>query len=149
MMINFHGRTTKAKREAITAAFEWVAYTLMDTKIAAELEIDLYYKKYDDNNMGNDLAGSCLVIDEDPKPWLFEVFINNTLSDEDTLQAIFHEMVHVRQYAMGQLSENLMHHTWKKKKFCKIWTTYMDRPWEKEAYKLEKVLYAQYMKEMK
>lgn len=75
------------------------------------------------------------------KPRSFEIALKSTLSEEDMFKTLAHEMIHVRQFATGQLAED---HT----RWCKIKidedTPYNDLPWEVEAVCMEVVLYANY-----
>lgn len=53
------------------------------------------------------------------------------------LKTLAHEMVHVKQFARGELDFGLTR--WKSNKYCdKI--EYWDQPWEKEARRLQQVL---------
>ena len=52
---------------------------------------------------------------------------------------ICHEMVHVKQYARNQMTDECVQYgyaTWKGRKVNPK-TAYYDLPWEKEAYKLQ------------
>ena len=57
----------------------------------------------------------------------YEIRINKNQTGDDFLTAIFHEMVHVKQYIRGQLDQDSN-------------LDYFDRPSEIEAYKLQEEL---------
>jgi hypothetical protein len=69
----------------------------------------------------------------------FELEIDKSLNLYDFISTICHEMVHVKQYARGEMVPLPGGKTrWKKKVFGDI--AYDDSPWEKEAFRLEKSL---------
>jgi hypothetical protein len=59
------------------------------------------------------------------------------------MSTLAHELVHVKQFARGELSDNLQY--WKGKDHSS--TKYWEQPWEKEARKLQKKLMVQYITE--
>ena len=57
------------------------------------------------------------------------------------VQAVCHEMVHVKQYARNEMNDCIVNGRAKwKTKFIAQDTNYWDLPWEKEAYRMEKKL---------
>jgi hypothetical protein len=65
--------------------------------------------------------------------------IDTALDIEKLIVTVAHEMVHVKQYAKGQIthSKNMKSKFWMGRK---IKADYFDRPWEIEAYSREKIL---------
>tara|TARA_B110000503_G_scaffold85316_1_gene129716 strand:+ start:805 stop:993 length:189 start_codon:yes stop_codon:yes gene_type:complete len=59
------------------------------------------------------------------------------------MSTLAHELVHVKQFARGELSDNLQY--WKGKD-CSD-TDYWKQPWEKEARRLQKKLMNDFMTE--
>lgn len=86
--------------------------------------------------------GMCECVDEQE----YDIELKASLSDYDLLIAVAHEMVHVKQYALGQLRQLVRKpmYRWKKELFP-LDTPYDDQPWEKEAYSLEKILVEEYL----
>ena len=79
--------------------------------------------------------GCCNKLDEVGRK--FKLSIKKGLSIYELISTVCHEMVHVKQYAKGELR-------WCNKKNNNMWKKsvkndipYDDQPWEKEAYKLE------------
>jgi len=68
-------------------------------------------------------SDSCFEIDDRE----YEIRINKNQKGDDFLTAIFHEMVHVKQYIRGDLDEDSS-------------LDYFDRPIEIEAYRLQEEL---------
>ena len=58
------------------------------------------------------------------------------------LSTLAHEMVHVRQFARGEL--DLTMDTWKSRKYCGN-IEYWSQPWEKEAMRLQNKLVLDFM----
>jgi len=73
-----------------------------------------------------------------------EIEIQQGLIEEDFVTAIFHEMVHVRQHERGQLKDKGVIKSWKGEDYIGIYDTvdtYMNLPWEEEAYRLQEEIY--------
>jgi len=82
------------------------------------------------------------------RPREFEVGINGKMNDEDIIKTVIHELIHVKQYAKGELidrSRGKCKTLWKGKDHSK--TSYSKQPWERQAYRLQESLYKKYMKE--
>ena len=67
----------------------------------------------------------------------FIIDVNKNVSLKDFVSTIIHEMVLVKQFARNEMSAYGMR--WKTRIVSEN-TKYVDLPWEKEAYKLEKKL---------
>ena len=72
-------------------------------------------------------------------PKALGMVIDTAMSTENLVITIAHEMVHVKQYARGQIAhgKNLKSKFWMGQK---IKSQYYDSPWEIEAYSRERVL---------
>jgi hypothetical protein len=72
-------------------------------------------------------------------PTVIGMNIDTALDTERLIIALAHEMVHVKQYARGQIThgKNLNSKFWMGKKFR---GNYYDLPWEVEAFSKERVL---------
>ena len=90
------------------------------------LEIEVILKK-----MNDDAVGYCMMQDTNRE---FEIECSRDLTLKDLVTTICHEMVHAKQYARKEMSDNGF--TWKKKQINEK-TPYFDLPWEKEAYKMQ------------
>lgn len=75
-----------------------------------------------------------------PKEFLIEV--HSKIGAPDILKTIAHEMVHIKQYACGELDETLM--SWKGKRVDSDSLDYYDHPWEIEAHGLEVSLFSKF-----
>jgi hypothetical protein len=77
------------------------------------------------------------------QPRDFTLFIDKTLPEEEKIRTIAHELVHIKQYLYNELNEQMT--IWQGKKVSEDdYVNYDDRPWEREAYNMEKTLYESY-----
>ena len=67
--------------------------------------------------------------------------LRKKLGIKEMVQALCHEMVHVKQYARNEMNDGIVkgRARWKTKTIPEN-TNYWDLPWEKEAYRMEKKL---------
>jgi len=80
----------------------------------------------------------------------FNLEIEKTLTEDDFITAICHEMVHVKQFARGETKDvNLFTKQWKGIDYLSAYSTvdeYMTLPWEKEAYEMQEILLKKFKK---
>ena len=87
----------------------------------------------------SDAIGFCMMQETNRD---FEIELDKKLGIKEMVQALCHEMVHVKQYARNQMTDECVQYgyaTWKGRKVNPK-TAYYDLPWEKEAYRMEKKL---------
>lgn len=65
------------------------------------------------------------------------IAVDSRLSIETLLITLAHEMIHAKQYALGQLKVGTNGYIWLGKEYS---TTYYESPWELQAFGLERVL---------
>jgi hypothetical protein len=108
-------------------------------RLAMNTYVDVELKR----DIGAD--GWCFVEDDDRRPREFTVQLDKTLDELALLTTLAHEMVHVWQYATGKLK---LYQDGKHRYDGKVYssnTKYVDRPWESEAYELERVLVEEWL----
>lgn len=90
-----------------------------------------------------DSEGYCesLDSDEDFSSLDYKIEIKNELNPVCKLIVLAHEIVHVKQYLMGELDAS--HRVWRGLDVGLL--EYDDQPWEKEAHKLEMSVYGDYV----
>jgi hypothetical protein len=76
------------------------------------------------------------------KPREFTMEINRQQSAKEILHTMAHEMVHVRQYAYGNLNEEATY--WCGKTYARN-LKYSEQPWEIEANSIGDILFFNYM----
>lgn len=97
-----------------------------------------------------DLKGSAYgyCLSEDKRT--FEIEVDKTLDLRTLLTTVAHEMVHVKQYARGELFESVQQakHRWQGK-YISNSIEYWDQPWEIEAHGRETGLFVRWAEEHK
>lgn len=88
--------------------------------------------------------GWCSVLDCDYRPRSFQIEIQSNLDRETYLKTLFHELQHVYQHVSGNLRDKKQKRYWKGIDYNHL--DCEDLPWEKEAHKMEKILYKDYIK---
>ena len=86
--------------------------------------------------------GWCWATDCDYRPREFDIEIDNQLPMHMYIETLLHELWHVYQHVKGDLKDRYGKRWWKGVDHSKI--DYENQPWEKEAVKMEKVLFRKY-----
>lgn len=91
----------------------------------------------------SDLGNCCVTFLNDwYKAREFEIQLRRRKSKKGMLQTLAHEMVHLKQFAKGELNDE--HTKWKGRRVDSNTIDYHDLPWEVEASSYEYILYALY-----
>ena len=118
-------------------AVEFAVKELMPRKQNLSIDITL-------TDLEGDVDGFHCFIDKNEH----EIEIQQGLIEEDFVTAIFHEMVHVRQHERGLLKDYGIRKSWKGEEYLGIYDTketYMNLPWEEEAYRLQEEMYEKWI----
>ena len=144
MRIKIHGKHKQIHAKVMRSALQWYARDLMPqltTDIAIELNIV-------DNLVRDERMDAAVTWLEDPvKPRKFVMELDAGLNLERTLEMLAHEMVHVKQFATGELVDSLSGKTvkWQGKRVSvRDDDGYWTLPWEIEAYGRQPGLYARF-----
>ena len=81
----------------------------------------------------------------------FNITIDRRLNKKETLLALAHEMVHVKQYAKGEMKDifrPMKMVKWMGEKYLQDEMDYWEQPWEIEAYGREKGLYIKFINQL-
>ena len=144
MIINITGGSKSQKKYA-ESIVNFCAKKLMP-KMRSGLEINIFLKDFGkDDNLGYAVPAD----DADGfRPRSFDIEINKKYKLRTVLCTICHEMVHVKQFARGELYEStrLGKHRWQGEWIDKD-PDYWDRPWEIEAHGRETGLYLRWVKQ--
>jgi hypothetical protein len=95
-----------------------------------------------------DAGAYCDFVPTSNPPRIFLIEILRTKRKIDMFTALAHEMVHLKQYATGEMKDKKC-----KTKYVRIWrgeiyeddVSYWDHPWEFEAYGLQDSLVAKFL----
>ena len=144
MRIKIEGTHNKVHAKVLRSALQWYARDLMPqltTKISIELNIVA-------NLVRDEQMDAAVTWLEDPvKPRKFVMEIDADLSLDRTLEMLAHEMVHVKQFAFGELVDNPSGKTvkWQGKRVSvRDDDGYWTLPWEIEAYGRQPGLFARF-----
>lgn len=141
MKISVKGQNEKLTKPEIRDYMDFLADMLMSARMAKSLVITVKCAPL------KKVKGFCMSIDDQygkrPKEFLIE--IDTKQSKASQLKTLAHEMVHVKQYAMGELADLDRQGKVKfnNKKYSRD-TFYWMQPWEIEAYGREYGLYRMY-----
>ena len=144
MKIYISGSHPKVSNSEIRYAVNWFSWMLMGPRLhrATTLFVKI-------ENCGK-LLGSAYWIDDNTNPREFQVDMNIKQSRKSFLMTLAHELVHVKQYAKGELKTlfNKREMRWKGEYFSENQMHYFDQPWEIEAFGRELGLFLRYKKHL-
>jgi len=103
------------------------------SRLRTNIHIKFHHKLFVDNSHSEGLCESV-----DPRNFIIDVALYG-----NWMSTLAHELVHVKQFARKELTENLQY--WKGKDHTE--TAYWEQPWEKEARRLQKKLMIGFMNE--
>jgi len=130
---------TKSQKKHVRSVVKFCAEMLMPRMSNINITIKLSSLK--------DAYGYCLSNDYDnpSRPREFEIEVEHKLKLRRLLETVCHEMVHVKQYARGELYQSSINakHRWQGKWLAKD-PNYWDRPWEIEAHGREAGLFVRW-----
>ena len=142
MLVIVIGGTASQKRR-VTSMVEFCAQQLAPRLKSLEVIVKLIA-------IPSVAHGYCMAYADGPRldrPRDFIIEVDRTNNLRLVLETVAHEMVHVKQYARGELYYSPIK---RKYRWCGRWInyriSYWQQPWEKEAYKKEKVLLDSWLK---
>jgi len=133
MLVNVTG-SNKATRKLVTAATWFYAEKLMGKRLINNLKLNIKLKRgmFKKDNT----EGTAIWEDESYRPKEFTIELDCGVKIRNLLITLAHEMVHVKQWAKGEMYEYAL--TGKvrfmKTKYDMNDLDYWDYPWEVEAY---------------
>jgi hypothetical protein len=142
MLIKVYGSGSKHLKTMAREATMHAANSFFDKRILENLEISL---KFDSELLATtgDVA-QMEWMDSHVRSRVFGIYIDSNLSSFLKILSIMHEMVHVKQYAKGELFQSLKDgslHKWNRKEWInEEKMSYWELPWEIEAHGREKGL---------
>lgn len=130
--------------DEIEAAAQFYGELLMGKNLIKNLHLRLVFTK----TQGNGTTWE----DDISRPCEFTITIEKGMSKRETLITLAHEMVHVKQYATGELRDYMSSsklQRWRDEKRDWSQVEYWDLPWEIEAYGRERGLYVRFVDHLK
>lgn len=129
-----YGKVPKSHLKAIA----YFADNLICRRLSRHLHITIRYKKTENYWGLTSVEG----YNKSGKPRHFIIEVNRFLNEREKIMTIAHEMVHVKQYAILDLNEEMTN--WRGKIVDAEKIPYIKQPWEKEAYKVGDKLFGEY-----
>ena len=146
MHITTVGKPKKVSMKLCKEAVQFYGQHLLGKRLYEKIELTL---EFDASDLGSTVYGFCDWNDDNHKARDFTIIVHPDLHKKTMLTVLAHEMVHVKQYAKGELKDYVR---MKSVKFQgKIYDDnkldYWDHPWEIEAHGREKGLYYRFIGE--
>jgi hypothetical protein len=138
-----------AKDRELTKMLRLATYSfsknLFSPRLASNLKLDIRIKDK------LDAGGYCNYVGDSNPPRTFMIEIFRARKKIHMFSALAHEMVHVKQYAKGEMKDyvRLNKVKWKGKVYNERKIDYWDTPWEIEAHGREKGLYYKFLDSQK
>ena len=137
MVLIFNDKFSEQLQQEVCDAVNFFSDQLFSTKLCKNIVIELELKSNFKDH------GDCEVLEYNSqrKPRSFKIRLRKKKSHKSLIKTLAHELVHVKQFALGEMSE--FHDRWRDGVDHKD-TEYFDLPWEIEARMMEHVLYDKY-----
>ena len=133
MILHIKG-SNKAFRKLVESATWFYAEKLMGKRLMESLEITIHLKK---NLLSKDgYEGTAIWEDDGYRPKEFTIELDTSVKIRNLLITLAHEIVHIKQWAKGEMYEYLKSGLirFHKTKFDIDNIDYWDYPWEVEAF---------------
>lgn len=137
-MIKFHNKkiVSRDKLEMYKSLSNFVINKFFKTKNMRD-SLEIHIHLHNDYFKKNDLYGDCIWEDQHFRPKEFTINVDVSQKDSMVLNTIAHELVHVKQWAKGEMYELQSQRNCYKYKGSKVdrkKLDYWDLPWEIEAH---------------
>lgn len=149
MNISVKGKNEVLSKFELRYAATFFSYRLMGQRLSKYVTL-----KIENNSLDGKYWGLCSPIDEEFRriPREFEIVLYQSKQRAKTLETLAHEMVHVKQFARGELrNAGTFDYKWMGERYSMKEEHLNDTnlPWEIEAYGLEKQLRNEYLQHVK
>ena len=133
MLIHVKG-SNKMTRTLVKTAAWWYAEKLMGKRLIVGLEININLNKTLLSKDGSE--GTAIWEDDSVRPIEFTITLDSSCTIRNILITLAHEMVHIKQWAKGEMYEYTVPNMvrFNKTKFNMADINYWDYPWEIEAF---------------
>lgn len=142
MKVSVRGAETTLFRKHVKMAAEYYASKLMSRRMVESLHVKVTIK----NKLEDNSDGLCWFDDHENGVRYFEIELDNRISERQMLINLAHEMVHVKQFSLGELKDGKPATTtvWQGITIRDDEIDYWDTPWEIEAHGREKGLFTRF-----
>ena len=138
---------TRKKQKMLKNAARWMLGYTLGSRLANNIEITI---RIDESLKDTSIYATVLWEDNNHRPRSFDMEICNHIKDRMLFRVLAHEIVHIRQYATGDLKDLAVRADFSKWKNKLIKTEgegrtkYWDLPWEVEARLHEKEIFREW-----
>lgn len=142
MQLRTKGIPDNVSKKLCKESLKFYAKELLGSRLTNNIKVLLVFEE-----LPNAINALCQWDDDNHRCRSFVIIVNKKLNKKTTLIAIAHEMVHVKQYAKGELKDYLRDYNkvrWQDRFFRLDKVEYWKAPWEKEAYKKDVILYEKF-----
>lgn len=154
MHVTIRGKNPNISHKEIKYALNWCMEQFISKRLSANISTRIDLKVINDRFLYDDFE-ELATIEPEENYWEppYRKFIITVKAPKCTreclLEVLFHECVHIKQYAVGELHDlagndmvRFRKRRYKNKTEC--YKSYKNLPWEKEAFALEKILFYNY-----
>jgi hypothetical protein len=147
MYLKIKGKPLRLPKQLCKQAAKHYALKLLGPRLYHLVEVEIEFSADD---MDSDVYAYCDWNDTNYRARDFTITLRPNLSKKQTLLALAHEMVHIKQYAKGELRDYVRTRRckWRGEIFDER-ISYWDAPWEIEAHGREKGLYISFINEQR
>jgi len=144
--INGYRSHNKALFNALSEAAWFYGRRLLGGRMAKHITVEIKLTK--DLKKKENAYGYCHITGDDvikPREFCIELDASTKFDFAQILTWLGHEFVHLKQFVRGELFDYEYGKTqWKSRKYDTFAMKHDNQPWEKEAYRLEGVLYDEF-----
>lgn len=146
--IKTKGRPSKINMKLCKNACRFYANKLLGDYLSSKINLTLEFEKFSPNDK---YIAFCTWEFDNHYSRDFIISVNQDLNKRSMLMALAHEMVHLKQYAKGELKDYVKANKckWMGEQYNSDELDYWDHPWEIEAYGRERGLYVKFKEHMK
>jgi len=148
MYVMTSGKPSRLPMKLCKQAIRYYGKLLLTENLYHKLNVTISFEKFDPKI--NEYA-YCEWEFDNHRAKDYTITIDKNLSKRAMLVALAHEMIHVKQYAKGELKDYLRVNKskWKGEIIDPNEVDYWDQPWEIEAHGREKDLYHKFMNSLR
>ena len=145
MYLTTRGKPKTVPIKLCKQAIKWYGKKLLSDRIYNGISVLI---EFNNEELGKDYYAFCDWNDTNYRSKEFTITIDPNLSKRTMLLVLAHEMVHVKQYATGEMKDYLKfaRTKYRGKVYDDSELDYWDYPWEIEAHGRERGLYLRFMK---
>ena len=135
------------KKKLVKHAARWMLGYVLGNRLANNIDLTI---RFEEELRHTPIFATVMWEDCNHRPRVFDMEVCDYISDRMLMRVLSHEIVHIRQYATGDLKDLALHADYSKWKNKLVKTDghgrvrYWDLPWEIEARKEEKEIFREW-----